>query len=418
MAPGKNRFAKRDRDDYVFNRTAPPKAALPRATKELVVACRIFSPGLAKLTDLDAIAANVSYGIENRMCGELIRNLGIKDHYELEQLYKKSYAVYAAEIKRMEDEDKAEAARLAERLAAREAREESREDEKNSAEGSKNSHEKRMTISGQKAAKRNNTNNHKKRRADEEPSISSPNKRPRHDPANDTIPDPYWLSKDDAQAALDEMMVRAEDLCATLVRLQDFYQDNFLTADATPNPTISAPLERLDTQLRQDAMWYVEELQNIMDGEGSAELGATAAAGFEWKRARFDNGAVRGVIERIREFGARLVNTQKEMDEADRMQGDFVREAEEGEVVLREMFLEEWADQLVRVTVVVAHEAQKYVSFRTMEADWEDKWAEQCGEGEEEEEVIEGRPGSSVIVIDSSESEGDDGVEDDLSEED
>lgn len=46
-----------------------------------------------------------------------------------------------------------------------------------------------------------------------------------------------------------------------------------------------------------------------MDGAASAELGFAVGGGVsEWKRDRFGNAAVRGLKERIREFGARLVD--------------------------------------------------------------------------------------------------------------
>ncbi|KAJ4416972.1 hypothetical protein N0V82_006421 [Gnomoniopsis sp. IMI 355080] len=405
MAPGKPRHTKNRRGDYVYNRSAPHIASLPRATEELAVAYRIFSPGLDQLTQLESIAADVSYRIENGGCTEIKQSLGISNDSKFLELYKKSYAVYAAEIKRMKEAEEAEDARLAEELAAREARKKAQEESQEPTVYSRrNDSGKRITIEQQKVSRNDNTHNHNKRRADDESTTPCPKKRIRHCCSNnDTIPDPYWLSKADAQANLDTMNVRAKNLETSLTRLQDFYHDICVKAGTTPDPTISGPLARADTQIRQNAIWYVEELQRVMAGAPSTEL--SLAAGWEWKRDRFDNSTVRGLIERIREFGARLVDTEKEMASADLMREEFVLECAKKSGVqvvegVRDMFLEDWAKQLLRITQTVAHEAREYVSFRTMEAEWANKWA-QPGVGEH----VGDR--SSPIVIDSSDSDDD-----------
>lgn len=415
MPAGKARYAKDAREDYIFNRPAPAIASLPRATEDLVIAYRIFSPGLDTVTKLDQIAADVSYGIENGTCGDLMQNLGISSSSKLQELYKKSYSLYVAEIKRMDEEEDAEATRFAKELAAREVREQALGGETTPSDCSnKDTGEDRNTFEQQKVNSNNDSTNRKKRHTDDEPSTPCFIKRVRHYSVDDKIPDPYWLSKDEAQTVLETMSVRVGNLEATLTRLQNFYHDNFVNADSIPNPTISAPLARADTQIRQDAVWYVEELQRIMAGASSSELGIVA--GWEWKRDRFDNAEVRGLIERIREFNARLVHTEKEMDGADRLREDFMQEFAKSSAMeaTGEMFLEDWAKQLLRVTNILAHEARQYVSFRTMEAEWAEKWAHPG----DREGVADG---SSPIVIDSSSSnsgsDDDDSLVDDSEDE-
>lgn len=112
-----------------------------------------------------------------------------------------------------------------------------------------------------------------------------------------------------AQAALEAIKIRAISLDTILIRLQGFHIDTLVATSTTPIPTVAAVLARLDTQLRQDAIWCVNELQRVIDGAASAELGFAVGGGVsEWKRDRFGNAAVRGLKERIREFGARLVD--------------------------------------------------------------------------------------------------------------
>lgn len=430
MPPGKPRNAKQGRDSYVFNRSAPHIATLPRATKELIVAYRIFSPGLNDLTDLEQSAANVLRDLDNGMCEELMKNLGVSSTRAVREVCKKSYAAYASEIQRMNDEEGAEAARLAEELAAHEAEEQAQQESTKTTESSeKVKHEKRkameegQTATRQEFAQKNNKNNSNssnsnKRCADDDLAASSPSpsKRSRHDPTTDLIPDPYWLSQADAQATLDAMGRRTKALAATLTRLEDFYLDTFLPTGATPPiPTVSASLARADIQLRRDAVWYIDELQKVMAGAASPELGVVAAlgSGAAWKRNRFGNPVVRGLIERIRELYARLVGAEREMGEADRLRGEFVG----GDEGAREVFLEGWAAQLVRVTETLAYEAPQYVSFRTMEAEWRMKWAEEREEGGGEEEAER----RSVIVIDGSDSDDGgraDGSQDDLEDDD
>lgn len=397
MPAGKPRYAKAGRDDYVFNRPAPSLAALPRATEDLLLAYRIFSPGLGKLADLDEVTASISRGIDNGSCKELMRDLGVGSANQLREVCKKSYNVYAAEIKRMIAVDQADAAQLAEKLAARKARKQAQ------------AKDSERIINEEKAKLAHNppTATTNKRGADDELTPSCPTKRVRHDNnSNDMIPDLYWLSKGQAQAALDVMNVCAKNLEATFISLQNFYLHTFVTDSDPADPTISTPLKRLETQICQDALWYVEQLQNIMAGAASNELGFTAGLGEEWKRDRFHNAVVRGLIERIREFGARLKDTEKEMNEADRLREEFVKDTT-GCKVMGEMFLKDWAKKLLRVTNTIAHEAKEHVSFRTMEAEWKDKWAEKEKEKQNtvaSELELEGEKarGAAVIVIDDS----------------
>lgn len=404
MPAGKPRYAKAGREDYVFNRPAPAIAALPRATEDLLVAYRIFSPGLGKLADLDEISASVLQGVEDGSCDDLMQGLGVGSSIELRELCKKSYNVYAAEIKRMIAVEEAEANKLAEKLAAREARKQAQEEEREKAIAEKET----LTQSDHTAT----TN---KRCADAELTSSCPTKRIRHEICNDLIPEPYWLSKEQAQAALDDMNVCAKNLEATFICLREFYHDTFASDNDPANPTISTSLNRLETQICQDTMWYVEELQKTMEGAPSAELGIKTGLEGEWRRDRFHNATVRGLIERIREFGARLKDTEKEMDESDRLREEFAKENVGCEVV-RQMFLQSWAKQLRRVTTTAAHEAKEYVTFRTMEVEWAEKWAEKKktadeGQGEKDRSSVE------VIVIDDS-SDSDDSYDSVLDESD
>lgn len=389
MPAGKPRYVKAGRDDYVFNRPAPAIAALPRATEDLLVAYRIFSPGLGKLVDLDAISTSVSKSIEGGSCDDLMQSLGVGSSNELRELCKKSYNMYAAEIKRMIAVEEAEAAKLAAKLAAHEARKQAQEEERERAVAEK-----------EKLTQNNHTATTNKRRAHAELTESSPTKRVRQENSNDMIPDLYWLSKEQAQAALDAMSVRAKKLEATTICLRQFNYDTFVSDSDPANSTISTSLNRLETQIRQDTMWYVEELQKIMSGAPSAELGIKTGLKGEWKRDRFHNATVRGLIERIREFGARLKDTERELDEANRLREEFVKDISECKMI-RQMFLKDWTKQLFRITSTLAHEAKKYVSFRTMEAEWADKWAEKenektAGQGEKDRSSVE------VIVIDDS----------------
>lgn len=406
MPAGKPRYAKAGREDYVFNRPAPAIAALPRATEDLLVAYRIFSPGLGKLADLDGISASVLQGVGDGSCDDLMQSLGVGSSIELRELCKKSYNVYATEIKRMIAVEEAEATKLAEKLAAREARKQAQQEEREKAIA-----EKEMLTQSDHTATTN------KRRADAELTSPCPTKRIRHEISNDLIPDPYWLSKEQAQAALDAMNVCAKNLEASFICLREFYHDTFARDNDPVNPTISTSLNRLETQIRQDTVWYVEELQKIMAGAPSAELGIKTGLEGEWKRDRFHNATVRGLIERIREFGARLKDTEKEISEADRLREEFAKENVGCEVV-REMFLQSWAKQLRRVTTSATHEAKEYVSFRTMEAEWAEKWAEKEtektadeGQGEKNRSSVE------VIVIDDS-SDSDDSYDSVLDESD
>lgn len=393
MPAGKPRYAKAGRDDYVFDRPAPTTAALPRATEDLLMAYRIFSPGLGKLADLDEVTASVSKGIDNGNCNELMRDLGVGSANQLRELCKKSYNVYAAEIKRMIAVEKAEATKLAEKLAAREARKQAQEEESE-----------RILEEKAKLARNAPTATANKRRADDELTSPCPTKRVRHDKPKDMIPDLYWLSKDQAQAAVDAMNICAKNLGATFIRLQDFYRVTFVTDGNPANPTISTPLKRTETQICQDTIWYVEQLQNIMAGTPSRELGFTSGLGEEWKRDRFHNAVVRGLIERIREFGARLKDTEKEMNEADRLREEFVKDTT-GCQVMRELFLKDWAKQLLRVTSTIAHEAKEYVSFRTMEAEWKEKWAKKEKEDMVCDDVEKSRDAVVIVINDSSDSE-------------
>lgn len=409
MPAGKPRYAKAGRDDYVFNRPAPAVAALPRATEDLLVAYRIFSPGLGELTDLDAISASVFKSIGDGSCNDLMQSLGVGTRNELRELCKKSCNVYAAEIKRMIAVENAEAVKLAEKLAASEASKQAQQEQRE-----------KLIVEKQKLAQNDPTATTNKRRradadADAELTESCLTKRARRDNSNDMIPNVYWLSKEQAQATLDAISARANKLGATFDPLQKFFRDTFVNDSNPAIPTITRSMNYLETQIRKDITWYVEELQKIMAGAPSSELGIKKGLEGGWKRDRFHNAAVRGMIERIREFGARLKDTEREMDEARRLQEVFA-EDDVGCIVTREMHLQRWAKQLLRVTNTVAHEAKEYVTFRTMEAEWEEKWApvvreeedsvplrtmdkdqeKMVGEGEKERSNVE------VIVIDDS----------------
>lgn len=210
------------------------------------------------------------------------------------------------------------------------------------------------------------------------------------------IPDSHWLSLPDAHATLARMATRAADLRSCHDRLSAFYTMCITRGGRAPRvPAIERVL--LDTckaQIEKGAIWYVGSLQGVMTNVEPADSGTEWA----WRRTLRGNEEICEIMDRIREFDARLLAMEEAWTAAERKTEAWgqLSNAERKKGKARAKFVREWVVLLERFTEVAAKEAESWVSLMELYED-EDSDEESADDGEASEGE-ESRAGSDEVT--------------------
>lgn len=87
--------------DYVFDRPPAYNGALPRQTRDLKIAYRIYGPGIPTEERLDAVYKSNSVDHDHELRRKMMHDLGIKDLEEWASLKLKAFQDYRMELRRM-----------------------------------------------------------------------------------------------------------------------------------------------------------------------------------------------------------------------------------------------------------------------------------------------------------------------------
>lgn len=201
------------------------------------------------------------------------------------------------------------------------------------------------------------------------------------DEDDNLIPDSHWLSLPEAHATLARMATRAADMRSLHDRLSAFYTMCVTRGGrSSPVPEIERVLDTCKTQITKGAIWYVSALQDVMTNVEPADSGTEWA----WRRTLRGNEEICEIMDRIREFDARLLAMEGLWKAAEMKTDEWgkMSSAARKKGKARDKFVREWIVLLERFTEVAAKEAQSWVNLMDLYGDEDEDSDIEASEGE------------------------------------